>query len=274
LGWPTQIIGAMQASSYQSRVQRAQHLASKYEFAAEILGFYIHIAGFQEDLQRRLNTNMQKSANNGYWELSRPALGVLVPEFREFLNVCRQHGPQKMEELETDLLDRGPDFHATLMNETWTGHSPPGGVGLLAEAFLQPYAELLRLQAGLKIQNYTFAVCPFCNRRPAAGVLRPLGEGAARWLLCSFCLMEWEFRRILCAACGEQASQKLPVYRASEFEHVRVECCDTCKTYIKTIDLSKDGHAEPLVDELASVPLDLWARDRGYAKLQNNLFGM
>jgi formate dehydrogenase maturation protein FdhE len=53
-----------------------------------------------------------------------------------------------------------------------------------------------------------------------------------------------------------------------------VECCDACKTYIKSVDLTKNGHAEPLVDELASAPLDLWAREHGYARLQNNLMGM
>jgi len=53
-----------------------------------------------------------------------------------------------------------------------------------------------------------------------------------------------------------------------------VECCDTCHTYIKSIDLSKNGLADPLVDELASVPLDLWAQDRGYAKLHPNLLAM
>jgi len=29
--------------------------------------------------------------------------------------------------------------------------------------------------------------------------------------------------------------------------------------------------ADPVVDEIASIPLDLWARERGYAKLQANL---
>jgi formate dehydrogenase maturation protein FdhE len=40
------------------------------------------------------------------------------------------------------------------------------------------------------------------------------------------------------------------------------------------VDLTKNGRAEPLVDELASAPLDLWAREHGYAKLQSNLLGM
>jgi FdhE protein len=61
------------------------------------------------------------------------------------------------------------------------------------------------------------------------------------------------------------------VYSAEEFKHVRVEACDSCRTYIKTVDMTKSGRAEPIVDEMASIPLDMWARESGYAKLQCNL---
>jgi len=92
-------------------------------------------------------------------------------------------------------------------------------------------------------------------------------------MLCSFCLQEWDFRRIYCAACGEEDEKKLPVYVAEQFPHVRVEACETCKNFIKTIDLTKNGHAIPIVDELASIPLTLWAAEKGYTKLQGNLLG-
>ena len=62
-------------------------------------------------------------------------------------------------------------------------------------------------------------------------------------------------------------------YSAPEIAHVRVDVCDTCHTYLKSIDLTKIGLAVPIVDELATIPLDLWAREHGYVKLQNNLLG-
>ncbi len=67
---------------------------------------------------------------------------------------------------------------------------------------------------------------------------------------------------------------KLPVYVAEELGHVRVEACDTCHHFIKTIDLTKDGRAVPVVDELAAIPLSLWAEEHGYAKLRTNLLGI
>ena len=117
-------------------------------------------------------------------------------------------------------------------------------------------------------------LCPFCGEKPVAAVLRPEGEGGKRYLLCSLCLTEWEFRRLLCPNCGEEDKDKLPVYTAEEFPHVRVEACDTCHVYLKAVDLTKNGLAVPEVDELASVALDLWAAEHGYAKLQTNLFGL
>ena len=55
---------------------------------------------------------------------------------------------------------------------------------------------------------------------------------------------------------------------------MRVECCDTCRRYLKSIDLTKDARPVPPVDELAAIPLDLWAREQGYRKIQPNLAGM
>ena len=57
---------------------------------------------------------------------------------------------------------------------------------------------------------------------------------------------------------------KLAIYAAKEFSHVRVEACDVCHSYIKTVDLTKDGLAVPVVDELATIPLNLWATEHGY----------
>src|SRR5437016_12506063 len=47
----------------------------------------------------------------------------------------------------------------------------------------------------------------------------------------------------------EERFDKLAAYTASQFEHMRVEACDTCKTYINTVDLTKNGLAIPVRSE-------------------------
>jgi len=105
-------------------------------------------------------------------------------------------------------------------------------------------------------------------------VLRPEGDGAKRFLICSLCATEWPFRRILCPSCSEENVEKLAVYTTNEFNHVRVEACDACHSYIKTLDLTKNGLAVPVVDELATIPLNLWAQEHGYTKLRTNILGI
>jgi formate dehydrogenase maturation protein FdhE len=45
-------------------------------------------------------------------------------------------------------------------------------------------------------------------------------------------------------------------------------------SYTKSLDLTKNGHAVPVVDELATVALNIWAEEHDYAKLEPNLLGM
>ena len=116
--------------------------------------------------------------------------------------------------------------------------------------------------------------CPFCGNKPVVAVLRGEGDGAKRSLVCGLCSTEWLYRRVLCPNCGEEYKDNLPVYTVAGLDWVRVEACDTCKTYLKAVDLSKNGHAAPVVDELATVALGIWAEEHGYAKLEPNLLGM
>lgn len=266
----------MTVSPWQLRIQRAQELAHQHSFAAEILGFYIHVARFQEDLHRELDKAFPKQSQlaSVSAELSRDELENLSSRFESFLCVTEAHGPPPLAELSGELRERGQELWSELLNSAWTAHASSDAPSLLALAFLQPYAELLRSRAQLGPSSTARALCPFCNRKPGLSILRQMGDGGARSMVCSFCLAEWNFRRIICPGCGEEDNRKLPVFTASDFDYIRVECCDTCKTYVKCVDLTKNGRAEPLVDELASAPLDLWAREHGYAKLQSNLLGM
>jgi FdhE protein len=257
---------------WQQRVWRAQQLAVQHPFAAEILGFYMHVARFQENLHRRLEAAADDTPVS---PSSLPGFPQLQASFPPFLDLIEEKAPAQFAEVAHGLRS-SPETWPQLLNRGWSSadEAPDTPEEFLALAFLQPYAELVRSQAGLDHEGYTYALCPFCNRKPGLGVLRPQGDGARRNLVCGFCMCEWEFRRIVCAGCGQEDQVKLPVYTAEQFSHIRVECCDACHTYIKSIDLAKNGLADPLVDELASVPLDLWAQEHGYAKLHPNLFGM
>jgi FdhE protein len=255
---------------WQQRVQRAEQLASQHSFAADILGFYIQVARFQQGLYERVSAKQTPISLSSSLELPE-----LLTSFPSFLSLVEEKAPASLADIAHEMRGQSSASWVKLLTLCWSNiDSPDDPAEFLALAFLQPYAEFVRSRAQLQLGGYTHMLCPFCNRKASLGILRQQGDGARRNLLCGFCLSEWEFRRIVCPACGQEDQAKLPVYVAEQFPHMRVEACDACKIYIKSIDLTKNGLANPLVDELASIPLDLWAQERDYAKLRPNLFGM
>jgi FdhE protein len=278
-------------SPWQQRIRRAEQLAAQHPFAAEILVFYIHLARFQEDLYNRLDRDPAKSSGARSSagvppavesasrrltsQLDARATKTLLSTFPEFLSLVEKRAPAPLSQVARDLHSSDPATWPDLFTQCFTHiDSPTDPQEFLILAFLQPYAEFTRLQAEVQPVSSPSFHCPFCHRKPALAILRPQGDGGRRSLLCGFCLTEWDFRRLICPGCGEENHAKLPVYTADNLPAIRVECCDTCQTYIKCIDLTKSGLAEPLIDELASVPLNLWAQEHGYAKLQPNLLGV
>jgi len=276
--------------NYPARLERAALLAERQEFAREILSFYSAIARFQREFYEALPNRWGKKAvvpanRDLRSELNLP---VLLESFPRFLKVLEAHAPKALVEEARNLKSKGAARQAGILEEFWkTGlletHLPvarPSEPPLanpfedfFSRAMLQPYADFVTGAMLPPAPVMTVCRCPRCNALPLLGVLRPEGDGGKRSLVCSFCSLEWEFRRILCANCGEEKEQQLPVYVAEQFPHVRVESCETCKHYLRTIDLTKDGHAIPVVDDLAAVPLSLWAEEHGYTRIQGNLLG-
>ena len=156
----------------------------------------------------------------------------------------------------------GPySFSAEHLTAVWGGAGLEPVATFFARALLEPYAARL-------------GACPWCECAPQAALLRAEGYGAKRSLVCGLCSSERPFARLECPACGEREFDKLPVYTAAEFPHIRVDACQSCRRYLKTIDLTKNGLADAVVDEMASAPLDLWAGEQGYTKMQVNLLGL
>jgi formate dehydrogenase maturation protein FdhE len=161
-----------------------------------------------------------------------------------------------------------------LLRDGWRAPSAP----FLARFVLQPYAEALAALGRAPDRKTTpgSAACPFCGGLPQVSVLQTEtgAEGGSRRLICSMCATAWAMRRVLCVHCGEDDERQLSYFHAPEFDHVRVDACESCHYYLKAVDLARLGLAVPVVDEVASAVLDLWAHERGYTKVTPNLIGL
>jgi formate dehydrogenase maturation protein FdhE len=222
---------------------------------------------------------------------------LLLPHFPALLELVRRIGPPELVEAAGEVLEKGVARWRELLEGYWGGgashytthyadqnahqdidQAAPDDASDAPEVFfartlIQPFAEHLA-DFAIVPPGYTEPFCPVCGGEPLVGVLRPEGHGGRRSLVCAMCSTEWDYRRIICPACGESRVEALAIYTAAEFDHVRVEACDTCRLYIKTVDLTKNGLAVPVVDELATIPLNLWAQEQGYKKLKANLLGL
>jgi FdhE protein len=103
--------------------------------------------------------------------------------------------------------------------------------GFFQRVLDQPRYEQQAGQSGVNTRTVQ-PDCPFCLEKPLVAILRPEGDGGRRTLLCGRCFTEWEFRRLLCPSCGEEDREKLPVYTAPDFPHIRIEACEACRYYI------------------------------------------
>ena len=190
-------------------------------------------------------------------------------------DLSRFVGNTNSEFLKTALADLGTnqDRWTELLLEYWQKQGPirSAAEAFLAYSLIQPYAQDIASRMNIAAQS-DLRECPACGNLPQLSALREYSNGAKRSLICILCGTEWEFRRVVCPNCGEQHKDKLPVYTTDEFQQARIEACDTCKSYIKCIDLTKDGHAVPVVDDLATLALDVWAQEQGYVRLHPNVF--
>ena len=282
---------------WAARRRRVERLAGEHPHAAELLAFYRDVLALQEPLYAKALGSRwlgAVEADDGRPPSLRLSRLPERPRERAFVRFVRAVPASATELLRAvaGRLSAEPAAMSALLGAV-LGGNPVAAVAasldceaaaleFFPRAFLQPIAEALAAGApggageeGSPASGDARAACPHCGAAPIAAVLRDLPEARGRrTLLCSLCLTEWGFPRTRCPACGEERPDRRPHHVSESWPHVRVEECGSCRIYLKAIDLREAGLAVPVVDELASVELDLWAAGQGLSKLRTNLLGL
>jgi FdhE protein len=256
-------------SPWQRRIERAQELQTRPSTAVEPLRFYELVLRFQAGVAEDCYT-----AFDGARSLREQVdCEFAASKVGDVLDLASNRGPEELANYARQLRKRSRADWRSMLESAIVKECNSGPLNdFLTRACIQPIAEKLQTQIPPNTHDLR-SVCPACGGPPQLSILRPEGEGASRSLLCSFCLREWAFRRIICPSCDEEDKEKLVRYSAPECGHVLVEACESCRMYLKSVDMTVDGHAEPLVDEAAVAALDIWATERGYRKIARNLIG-
>jgi len=116
--------------------------------------------------------------------------------------------------------------------------------------------------------GWTEGYCPICGAWPAVTEVR--GIERSRHLRCSRCAGEWHANSLVCAFCGITDHQQLVSLVPEQGGNTRViEACKRCLGYVKTFTtLQASPAAKVILDDLASVDLDIAALERGYKRPQ------
>jgi formate dehydrogenase accessory protein FdhE len=256
------------------RIQRADELAASGGVpAASFLGFYSRLLA------------RQKYVYDGLTHPSTALTGALTRDVdrvallsRPLLEDVACTGSDELSR-EARALLASPQSHIHALLTYWTA---PSDRQFFAKAIVQPYAECLvarRIAPQQRGLRQAETHCPSCGGNPQVSILHSAEHesaagGGGRLLMCATCSHTWPFRRVRCAHCGQEDEHTLSYFHAPELDHLRVDACDVCRRYIKTVDLTRQGRAVPFVDEILGAPLDVWASEHGYAKIELNLIGL
>ena len=104
--------------------------------------------------------------------------------------------------------------------------------------------------------------CPICGNFPGLAVLDHDGR---RLLHCRFCWTTWPAKRIFCPFCEKTGGKNLHTFTSEQEKDLRVDVCDDCKKYLKTVDTrATERIIYPPMEQIASLHLDINARQKGY----------
>ena len=254
---------------WQKQILRATELADTSAGANELLVFYTHLLRAQSRIYEFL-LNQRDWLPSGELERDIP---VFRSTFPIILKTVEDAGPEPLIESARSLEAESTQAIDEMLLDYW--HAP-FDTEFFAKAFLQPYGLYVSATTAQPLKGIDEKRCPVCAGKPQLSFLQnqeTTAESGNRDLMCAKCLSVWSFRRVVCANCGEENPAKLAYFQSTTLNHVRIEACDTCKHYLKSVDLTRLGNAQPLVDEVAAAPLDLWATEHGYTKIEINLIG-
>jgi hypothetical protein len=145
------------------------------------------------------------------------------------------------------------------------GHQPVGDemvnqvLALAMRPFLSRCAEVLQQRPDLSI--WTHSHCALCGGEPDLAVITPAAE---RHLVCSRCTLRWKFEPLTCPYCRNSNRAQITSFATPDGRY-RVYACDVCHRYLKAYDARRATRpVMPIVDSVATLPLDAAAMQRGY----------
>jgi FdhE protein len=150
-----------------------------------------------------------------------------------------------------------------------------GVMNFLLYTTIKPFVEAVasHLRDEVDEDLWDKGCCPICGSQPLMGELR--GEEGRRIWMCSFCGSQWRGKRMVCPFCENADHRTLRYFYTEKEKAYRIDVCDKCKRYVKTVDTRQLAHEIFLpVEDLATLHLDILAADKGFKRESFDFLGI
>jgi len=245
---------------------RLPSLKTRYPEVGEILDFYARV------LERQLVIAAEVGIGGG--PIAEIPWRTHVSPLRAFLDLCTEAPAAELARGAERLRGLDDAGLAALVETFLREKQAPPVERFLLTGFLGGALARPAVLAPYDRQQWLQGVCPVCGFPPVVSYLADRDEvEGARFARCGVCHADWHFGRATCLACGNTNDHELHYYVPDGTPSpVTVQACSACGAYIKLIDTRGVPQGTPELDDVATMTLDLWVRDKGYHKVSPNLF--
>jgi FdhE protein len=270
--------------------ERVQQLKKKRPGYGEILDFYQKVKEAQAQAKASLKIDLIKLKKEWKELLAKEGFSLIQKEdfpldveasaklFQTLYQIGKDANPHMAEQVKKikETIDNKKIDLKKLLKEGVKGKKidqVPNEFGLDKKVFLFQIENSLRpsievgmeqLRSELDPETWLKGYCPVCGSLPSLSLLR--GEEGKRYLICSYCGYQWRIDRIFCPFCNNQEQGSLQYFCGEGEEAYRIDLCDKCRQYIKTIDYRNLEESDPFLEDLATLHLDILASQKGYKR--------
>jgi FdhE protein len=270
--------------------ERIQQLKKKRPGYGEILDFYQKIREAQDDAKASLRIDPIKLKQEWKKLLAKEGFSLIQKEdfpvdievstklFQDLCQIGKEANPhmaeqvRKIEEaVENKRLDLRKLFKKGVKQKKVEQAADEFGLDKKVFSFLIQSSTRPSIEAAVEqlcgevnSEPWLKGYCPICGSLPSLSLLKE--EVGKRYLLCSYCDYQWRVDRLFCPFCNNKDQESLHYLSAEGEEAYRIDLCDKCHQYIKTIDCRNLAESDPVLEDLATLHLDILASQKGYKR--------
>jgi FdhE protein len=277
-------------TSLENLKKRIQQLKKKRPGYKQILDFYQKVKEAQDQVKPSLRIDSIRPKKEWKELLAKEGFSLISKEdfpldieasdklFQDLCQIEKEANPhmaEQMKKIKEAIDDKRMDLKKLLKKgvKRQRIEQMADELGLdkkvflfLVQSSIKPSVEagMEQLRGEIDPETWLKGYCPICGSLPSLSLFKE--EVGKRYLLCSFCGYQWRIDRIFCPFCENKDQKSLHYFLAEGEEAYRIDLCEKCHQYIKTVDLRKMEESDLFLEDLATPHLDFLATQKGYKR--------